>query len=256
MSAPPEEGGRPPDLLASLPPPPPPPTAPAGGPGESPRAGWGPTRTLAGLGIFLLALIFEAGVISAFDSDLDSLGAKLTLQALLAISLIAVAFGVAGGGDGAAAPEALGLRRPLIPPVRPAIIAYLVYIGFAIVIAALIQPEQEDLTRELGFHESPFGAVAAAVLIVLAAPLSEEIFFRGFMFAGIRRSAPFWVAAGCSAAVWGLFHYTGPGSWGVCLQLAIFGVILAWLYERTGSIWPTIAVHMFNNALAFAILAS
>jgi membrane protease YdiL (CAAX protease family) len=33
-------------------------------------------------------------------------------------------------------------------------------------------------------------------------------------------------------------------------------VILAWLYERTNSIWPTIAVHMLNNALAFALLTS
>jgi uncharacterized protein len=235
----------------------PPPSAPAAvTPPAARPPGWGATRTLAGLGLFLLALILEAGVVSAFDSDLDSLGAKLSLQALLALTLVVVAFGVAGGGSGLASPEALGLRRPLRSPVRPAIIAYLVYIGFAIVIAALIQPEQEDLTRELGFHENAFGAVAAALLIVIAAPLSEEIFFRGFMFAGIRRSAPFWVAAACSAAVWGLFHYTGPGSWGVCLQLAIFGVILAWLYERTGSIWPTIAVHMLNNALAFAILAS
>ena len=212
-------------------------------------------RVLAGLGIFLVALVLEAGVVSAFDSDLDSLGAKLSLQALLAATLIVVAF-AAAKNNGFAPAEALGLRRPLRSPVRPAITAYLVYIGFAIVIAALIRPEQEDLTRELGFHESAFGAIAAAVLIVFAAPFSEEIFFRGFMFAGIRRSAHFWVAAAGSAIVWGLFHYTGPGSWGVCLQLAIFGVILAWLYERTGSIWPTIAVHMFNNALAFAILAS
>jgi membrane protease YdiL (CAAX protease family) len=234
----------------------PPPSAPATATGSAaPPPTWGPTRTLAGLGIFLLALILEAGVISAFDSDLDSLGAKLSLQALLAATLIVVAF-AAAKNNGFAPAEALGLRRPLRSPVRPAIIAYLVYVGIAIVLAAIIRPEQEDLTRELGFHESAFGAIAAALLIVVAAPLSEEIFFRGFMFAGIRRAAPFWVAAGCSAAVWGLFHYTGPGSWGVCLQLAIFGVILAWLYERTGSIWPTIAVHMFNNALAFAILAS
>jgi membrane protease YdiL (CAAX protease family) len=240
--------------MSSLPPPSP--AAAAAGAAAARPPGWGPTRTLAGLGIFLVALIVEAGVISAFDSDLDSLGAKLTLQALLAITLVAVAFGTATSGSGIAAPEALGLRRPLRSPVRPAILAYLVYVAFAIVIAALIQPEQEDVTRELGLHESAFGAIAAAVLIVVAAPLSEEIFFRGFMFSGIRRRAPFAVAAISSAAVWGLFHYTGPGSWGVCLQLAIFGVILAWLYERTGSIWPTIAVHMFNNALAFAILAS
>ena len=40
------------------------------------------------------------------------------------------------------------------------------------------------------------------------------------------------------------------------LQLSIFGLALAWLYERTGSIWPTIAVHALNNAIAFALLTS
>ena len=38
------------------------------------------------------------------------------------------------------------------------------------------------------------------------------------------------------------------------LQLAAFGVVLSWLYERTGSLWPPIAVHVFNNAFAFALL--
>ena len=42
----------------------------------------------------------------------------------------------------------------------------------------------------------------------------------------------------------------------VVLQLSIFGLALAWLYERTGSIWPTIAVHALNNAIAFALLTS
>ena len=123
-------------------------------------------------------------------------------------------------------------------------------------IAALISPEQEDVTRELGVDEGALGAIAAGILIIVAAPLSEEIFFRGFMFAGIRKSAGFWVGAIVSSAVWGLFHYTGTDSWGVCLQLALFGLALCWLYERTGSIWPTIAVHGFNNALAFTLLTS
>ncbi len=88
------------------------------------------------------------------------------------------------------------------------------------------------------------------------APITEELFFRGFMFAGLRRRLPFVAAAAISAGLWGFFHFTGPGSWGVVLQLAVFGIALSWLYERTGSIWPPIAIHAFNNALAFAILTS
>jgi membrane protease YdiL (CAAX protease family) len=236
------------EMISSLPPP----AQPPAGDGERPGA-WGPVRTLAALAIFLVILTFEAGIVSAFDHDLDSLGAKLSLQTLLAATLILVAFVAASPGQGMADPAALGWRRPLRPALGATLLAYLIYIGCAIVLTALIQPEQEDVTRELGFDEGVFGAIAAGLLIIVAAPLSEEIFFRGFLFGGIRSKAPFAVAAIVSASIWGLFHYTGPGSWGVCLQLAVFGVILAWLYERTGSIWPTIALHVFNNALAVAL---
>jgi membrane protease YdiL (CAAX protease family) len=36
-------------------------------------------------------------------------------------------------------------------------------------------------------------------------------------------------------------------------QLAFFGAALAWLYQRTGSLWPPIIVHAVNNSLAFTI---
>jgi uncharacterized protein len=98
--------------------------------------------------------------------------------------------------------------------------------------------------------------VAAGLLIVVVAPVSEEIFFRGFLFGGLRRGTSFAVAALVSAGIWGLFHYTGPGTWGVVIQLTVFGLALAWVYERTGSLWPPIALHVLNNALAFAVLTS
>jgi membrane protease YdiL (CAAX protease family) len=212
---------------------------------------------LGGLAFFLIVLIVEAGIVSAFDRDISSLAARLVLQGLLALTLIATALLFASPDLRRFAPvEDLGLRRPLRSPYASMAIAYFGYIAVAVLIAALLQPEQEDVTRDLGFGEGPLGSTAAALLIIVAAPLSEEMFFRGFMFRGLRRSVPFVVAAVISSVVWGLFHYTGAGSWGVVLQLSIFGLALAWLYERTGSIWPTIAVHALNNAIAFALLTS
>ena len=223
--------------------------------GTLPQGGWGPKQVLIGLAALLVALLAEVSVIAAFDPDIESLAGRLALQAMLALTLVAVAFLAAEPG-GMTAPGQLGLRRSLISPFKPAALAYLVYFGCAIVIALLIQPEQDDVTEELGYGESSLANVATAYLIVVMAPLSEELFFRGFMFAGLRRRLPFAAAAALSAGLWGLFHYTGPGTWGVVIQLAVFGVVLAWLYERTGSIWPTIAVHALNNAIAFAILTS
>ena len=101
----------------SEPPPPtgPPLTPPVGGPepplGELPRVTWGPGRTLAALGVMLLALFAEVAVIAGiFDPELESLGATLVLQAALAATLVGTAFVAANVR--AAAPPRDDLSRP------------------------------------------------------------------------------------------------------------------------------------------------
>ena len=183
-------------------------------PAISPGA-WGPAaRSPAGIGALLLTTVFEVGVVSAFDPDLDSLAARLVTQALLA--------GDPGGHR--LRRRRRQRRRDRLPPgARPrgapcglrsalAAAAYLGYIVIALVYSALVHPHQEDVTRDLGFGHGAFGTIAAGVLIVVAAPFSEEIFFRGFIFGGLRRRLSFPVAAVLSAAIFGLFHFTGPGS--------------------------------------------
>jgi uncharacterized protein len=229
----------------------------AGPPGAAPNenASWGAGRVMAGLALLLLITFLAAGIASAFDPDLETIGAVLVLQGLLAAAMIYVPFQIARP-QGYAEPTELGLGPSLRAPLATAVIAYFTYLACALVISALFSPEQEDITRELGVDEGALGAIAAFFLIVIAAPVAEEVFFRGFMFAGIRSHGSFLVAALVSAGIWGLFHYTGSDSWPVVLQLSVFGVILAAVYERTGSIRPCIALHALNNAIAFAVLAS
>lgn len=212
---------------------------------------------VGGLAFLIALVIVEAGIVYAADPEIESLAGRLVLQGLLAASLILTAFLFASDDlRSLVSPQALGWRRPQGPWIGPMAIAYFGYVACAIAIAALLQPHQEDVTRDLGFGEGALGSIAAGVLIIAVAPLSEEIFFRGFLFGGMRRAVPFAAAAAISSGIWGLFHYTDPDSWGVVLQLTIFGLALAWLYRRTGSIWPTIAVHVINNAIAFALLTS
>ena len=235
---------------------PPPTSSPPGASPAGPSPAWGPARVAGGIGVLLVATLVEVGVVSAFDPDLSSLGAKLVAQALLAVTLVGVAFTIGAVGFGAASPQALGLRRPLRSPIGLAAAAYLGYIVIAVAYSSFIHPQQEDVTRDLGFGHGVLGALAAGILIVVAAPLSEEIFFRGFIFGGLRRRLSFPLAAVISALIFGLFHYTGPGSIGVVPQLAFLGFALAWVYEETGSIYPTVAIHAINNGLAFALLTS
>jgi membrane protease YdiL (CAAX protease family) len=251
----------------SQPPPPtgPPLSVPSGPPpgGEPkieaalPQGGWTAGRAFGGLGFLVGTAIVIAVVVSIFDPDIDSLAAEVALQALLAASLILTAFLFASSDlRSLVSPEALGLRTPVRRAVGLSVITYLGYIACAFVIAIVFAPEQEDITRELGGDSGTLGTVIAGFLIIIVAPLSEEIFFRGFLFAGLRRSMRVAVAAVLASAIWGLFHYTGPGTWGVVLQITVFGLWLSWLYGRTGSIYPTIAVHVVNNAIAFTFLIS
>jgi len=221
-------------------------------------ATWGPGRVVVGILVLLVLSLIEAAIISIFDPDLESLGGRLVAQGLLAATLIAVAYGIAAerGRAGESPAATLGLRRPLRSPYGFAAAAFIAYLGFALAYGALVHPHQKDITRDLGFGHGDLGTVIAGLLIVVAAPISEEVFFRGFIFGGFRKRLSFPLAAILSGAIFGLFHYTGAGSEAVIPQLAFLGFALAWVYEETGSIYPTIALHMLNNALAFTIIVA
>lgn len=98
-----------------------------------------------------------------------------------------------------------------------------------------------------------FGAAAAVADSVLAgvvlAPVIEEVVFRGLLYATLRRRLGWPAAAAASAACFALAHGYGPlGSADVWLS----GVLWAWAYERTGSLWPAVVAHAVANLLATA----
>jgi membrane protease YdiL (CAAX protease family) len=226
-------------------------------------ATWGPGRVGVGILVLLVLSVIEVAIISVFDPGLDTLGARLAAQALLAATLIGIALTVSADhgfpGTSVVPRWTLGLRRPLRSlggTVAMAAAALLAYFIFAAVYSALVHPHQKDITRDLGFGQGDLGTVAAGLLIIVAAPISEEIFFRGFLFGGFRKRLSFPLAALISGLIFGLFHYTGAGSITVVPQLAFLGFALCAVYEETGSIYPTIALHMLNNTLAFIVLTS
>jgi uncharacterized protein len=228
---------------------------PGDGVGIAP-GGWRPVHVLLAVLSVIGLSIVEVGVVAAFDPDLEDTAARLSVQALLAVTLIGVAVVFAARHGGGNPLTMLGLRRCKWSALGLGLAAFGGYIVFAAIYAPLVQPDQEDVTRELGFDEGGLAAVVAGLLIIGVAPLSEEIFFRGFMFAGLRRRLSLWPAAAAAAIIFGALHYTGPDSIGVVPQLVVFGLLLAWLYEYTGSLWPPIFMHTLNNTIAFVVVTS
>lgn len=224
-----------------------------------PPAGW--RASSVGIGLLIAVGLLLAGTIfiAFFDPELDSEAGQDAAQLVVAIALAGTALGYAlsdAGGRIGGAFQRLGLTRFALSAIGLAVVAWLAYLGAAALLSPLLSPEQEDITRELGTDEgSAVSIVAAGILIVVVAPLSEELFFRGFMFSGLRRSISLWPAALVSALVWGALHL-GGGNVGVVIQLSIFGVILAWLYERSGTLWAPIIAHTINNSIAFTLLVT
>lgn len=111
------------------------------------------------------------------------------------------------------------------------------------------------IMRDEGWTLVMLGLLASAVLI---APLLEELIFRGLLqtamletFGWERRWPVILAAAAAFAGV-----HVGAAAWQAMPGLFVLGVILGWLYERTGSLWPSILLHMMFNAVNSAIVLS
>lgn len=84
---------------------------------------------------------------------------------------------------------------------------------------------------------------------VIVAPLCEEIVFRGYLFPAAQHFCGPWIAGIFSGMIFGAVH----GNLAALLPLTIFGVILAFIYQKTGSIWAPIATHFCFNAATVTV---
>jgi membrane protease YdiL (CAAX protease family) len=89
---------------------------------------------------------------------------------------------------------------------------------------------------------------------VVMAPCVEELFFRGFLFGTYREHKPLWVAYGASGLIFAVLHLD-PNNMAptqmAALAIGIFvlGTLLAFTYQRTGSLLPGMLAHALNNAV-------
>jgi membrane protease YdiL (CAAX protease family) len=90
------------------------------------------------------------------------------------------------------------------------------------------------------------GALLMVVTVVIAAPLGEELFFRGFLLPALRKSWGLVAALLVSGACFSLVHF----EWVGFLGLMEIGILLAALRIWSGSLWAAIIGHAVNNAIA------
>lgn len=87
------------------------------------------------------------------------------------------------------------------------------------------------------------------VAIVILAPIAEEVFFRGVVYnAWLRERGPRWALIG-SSALFAVIH----ASLVVILPIFLLGLVLAWVYRRTGSILAPIFLHATFNGMSVGL---
>lgn len=147
--------------------------------------------------------------------------------------------------------KALSWRDLLLSPV-----AYIVYMIFSVLLGyvamTLIPAFDIREAQNVGFENltSNLDLLVAFIALVVMAPIAEELLFRGYLFAKLRRFLSFWTTALLVSLLFGALH----GQWNVGLDTFVMSMVLVFVREKTGTVWVPILVHMIKNGIAYFIL--
>jgi len=111
-------------------------------------------------------------------------------------------------------------------------------------------PPQQGVAEIAGQSKTVVDQLAVFIAVAVAAPIVEEVIFRGMLLSVLARKMPAWAAIVVSAAVFGAVHLFDPNAIAVVPGLFLVGVVLAWAAIRTGDLSLPIALHSGINLFA------
>jgi uncharacterized protein len=212
---------------------------------------------VASIPIFVVAIAIAGGS-DKVDTSPNALAVELLASAVFQVSALGAAwyFGLRKYHLDWAA---LGFRKPergwpWLPFTLTMGALCIVFVYGIILSIAGVKPNT-DLPDAVYNHFLPLSIALA--LTILIAPMIEETFFRGFVFGGLmRRWGPVWGALG-SGLLFGIAHLGNAGYFYVVPPIIGIGVLFAWSYRYSRSIFPSMAAHfLFNLIQMIGVLAT
>ena len=127
------------------------------------------------------------------------------------------------------------------------------FVGVGAIVTAFVSQRFPDEFLALPFNRPSLWAKIMLLYPVLSV-VAQELIYRTFFF---HRYGPLfgrarWLLILTNAAVFGLAHIL-YGSWVSIILSALFGVLLAWRYDRTRSFWAVWVEHSLYGCLVFTI---
>ncbi len=132
-------------------------------------------------------------------------------------------------------------------------VAYLILTSLLTAAAMAVLPfVNYDQVQDTGFAQisQQYEYIVAFVTLVVVAPIAEELLFRGYLLGKLRKYAPVWVAILVTSLLFAIVHF----AWNVGLDVFALSIVLCLLRVVSGSIWPSILLHMLKNGVAFYFL--
>lgn len=193
-----------------------------------------------------------------FSTDSLSIGEVALLQVPLWVGLLGVPL-LSTWRRGNGPVRDLGLRSTF----RDAPIGLAIGVACQFVLVPLVtlpvflltdvdQDELEAPARELTDKATGIGVLILVLVVVVGAPLAEEVFYRGMLQRTLARKLPIWPTMIVTSVLFGASHFQA-------LQfpaLAAFGLVLSVIAHRTGRLGMNIWAHVGFNATTVAILLS
>jgi membrane protease YdiL (CAAX protease family) len=222
------------------------------------RSPWGYADMAKAIAVVVGALIVVSipviAVLSAVGGEMDDddeavvtagIGLTFVLEGflLLAAALFSVRkYDLSWSSLGLRPPRRGGYWFPL--PLFFAALAILLSYG-AIISALGFEADTPDQP------DSIIAIVLLGILALALAPFMEEVFFRGFLFGGLRGRWGVVGAASATGLLFALVHFQGVSSLAVLPLIGIIGALFAWGYYYTGSLFASIVAHFFWNLMVF-----
>jgi membrane protease YdiL (CAAX protease family) len=152
--------------------------------------------------------------------------------------------------------QELGIIQPLTwTDLLLAPAAFIVYILISFVLTSLasylpfFNSGQVQNTGFTGLSQG-FEYVLAFVTLVIIAPISEEVLFRGYLLGKLRKYVPIWAAILVTSLLFAVVHF----QFNVGVDVFALSIVLCLLRVGTGRLWPSILLHMIKNGIAFYFL--
>lgn len=143
-------------------------------------------------------------------------------------------------------------------PVRLFVAAVVVMLAAQVIYNAIALPfARQTMVEDVQPLLEPLRSDAFwlfGLAIVVGAPLSEELLFRGFLLSALAQSRiGYFGAALLTTLGWTVLHagYSGLG----LIEVFLAGLLFSWLLWRTGNLWVPVICHAFYNGIVlFAIV--